>query len=168
MDCEREGRGRAAARPLPSWRVVARERVVTEGYGGVKAPRPTDGWKVCGKWCRGRRPRRPAEGSRPLPTMQTSNRRRRRVAGRACPAPTGWWMVGGCWPGGTGGIYAAPCGQAYCTIRISDKHHSISKGVLPAPLSFFVVSCYNILCIVMYKIYRERYLFITYAAFEKL
>ena len=36
------------------------------------------------------------------------------------------------------------------------------------PLSFFVVSCYNILCIVMYKIYRERYLFITYAAFEKL
>ena len=38
----------------------------------------------------------------------------------------------------------------------------------PAPLSFFVVSCYNILCIVMYKIYRERYLFITHAAFEKL
>ena len=23
-------------------------------------------------------------------------------AGRACPAPTGWWMVGGCWPGGAG------------------------------------------------------------------
>ena len=55
-----------------------------------------------------------------------------------------------------------------CNIRIPDKHHSISKEVLPAPLSFFVVSCYNILCIVMYKIYRERYLFITYAAFEKL
>ena len=66
------------------------------------------------------------------------------------------------------GIYAAPYGQAYCNIRIPDKHHSISKEVLPAPLSFFVVSCYNILCIVMYKIYRERYLFITYAAFEKL
>ena len=92
----------------------------------------------------------------------------RRVAGRACPAPTGWWMVGGCWPGGAGGIYAAPYGQAYCNIRIPDKHHSISKEVLLAPLSFFVVSCYNILCIVMYKIYRERYLFITYAAFEKL
>ena len=90
------------------------------------------------------------------------------VAGRACPAPTGWWMVGGCWPGGAGGIYAAPYGQAYCTIRIPDKHHSISKEVLLAPLSFFVVSCYDILCIVMYKIYRERYLFITYAAFEKL
>ena len=45
---------------------------------------------------------------------------------------------------------------------------NISKEVLLAPLSFFVVSCYNILCIVMYKIYRERYLFITYAAFEKL
>ena len=59
-------------------------------------------------------------------------------------------------------------GQAYCNIRIPDKHHSISKEVLLAPLSFFVVSCYNILCIVMYKIYRERYLFITYAAFEKL
>ena len=90
------------------------------------------------------------------------------VAGRACPAPTGWWMVGGCWPGGAGGIYAAPYGQAYCNIRIPDKHHYISKEVLLAPLSFFVVSCYNILCIVMYKIYRERYLFITYAAFEKL
>ena len=69
--------------------------------------------------------------------------------------------------GGAGGIYAAPYWQAYCTIRIPDKHHYISKEVLPAPLSFFVVSCYNILCIVMYKIYRERYLFITYAAFEK-
>ena len=90
------------------------------------------------------------------------------VAGRACPAPTGWWMVGGCWPGGAGGIYDAAYGQAYCNIRIPDKHHSISKEVLLAPLSFFVVSCYNILCIVMYKIYRERYLFITYAAFEKL
>ena len=65
-------------------------------------------------------------------------------------------------------VLAGRCGQAYCTIRIPDKHHSISKEVLLAPLSFFVVSCYNILCIVMYKIYRERYLFITYAAFEKL
>ena len=26
-------------------------------------------------------------------------------------APTGWWMVGGCWPGGAGGIYAAPAGR---------------------------------------------------------
>ena len=57
-------------------------------------------------------------------------------------------MVGGCWPGGAGGIYAAPYGQAYCNIRIPDKHHYISKEVLLAPLSFFVVSCYNILCIV--------------------
>ena len=30
------------------------------------------------------------------------------VAGRACPAPTGGWEVSGCWPGGAGGIYAAP------------------------------------------------------------
>ena len=93
---------------------------------------------------------------------------RRKVAGRACPAPygvvDGWRvLVGRC-----GRYICRPCGQAYCTIRIPDKHHSISKEVLPAPLSFFVVSCYNILCIVMYKIYRERYLFITYAAFEKL
>ena len=42
----REGQGRAAARPY-GWR------------------------KVRGQGCRGRRPRRPAEGSRPLPTMQT-------------------------------------------------------------------------------------------------
>ena len=139
------------------------------GRPALRPPRACMGVGMfSGHPCRGRRPRRPAEGSRPLPTMQTSNRRRRRVAGRAYPAPTGWWMVGGCWPGGAGGIYAAPCGQAYCTIRIPDKHHSISKEVLLAPLSFFVVSCYNILCIVMYKIYRERYLFITYAAFEKL
>ena len=61
-----------------------------------------------------------------------------------------------------------PYAQAYCNIRIPNKHHYISKEVLLAPLSFFVVSCYNVLCIVMYKIYRERYLFITHAAFEKL
>ena len=42
----REGQGRAADRPY-GWR------------------------KVRGQGCRGRRPRRPAEGSRPLPTMQT-------------------------------------------------------------------------------------------------
>ena len=76
----------------------------------------------------------------------------------------GWRVLAG----RCGRIYAAPYGQAYCNIRIPDKHHSISKEVLLAPLSFFVVSCYNILCIVMYKFYRERYLFITYAAFEKL
>ena len=139
------------------------------GRPALRPPRACMGVGMfSGHPCRGRRPRRPAEGSRPLPTMQTGNRRRRKVAGRACPAPTGWWMVGGCWPGGAGGISAAPYRQAYCTIRIPDKHHSISKEVLPAPLSFFLVSCYNILCIVMYKIYRERYLFITYAAFEKL
>lgn len=56
------------------------------------------------------------------------------------------------------------------TEKLLDKKRVIKvyKGVSLAPLSFFVVSCYNILCIVMYKIYRERYLFITYAAFEKL
>ena len=119
------------------------------GRPALRPPRACMGVGMfSGHLCRGRRPRRPAEGSRPLPTMQTSNRRRRRVAGRACPAPTGWWMVGGCWPGGAGGIYATPYGQAYCNIRIPDKHHYISKEVLLAPLSFFVVSCYNILCIV--------------------
>ena len=110
---------------------------------------------VSGHPCRERRPRRPAEGSRPLPTMQNSNGRRRKVAGRACPAPTGWWMVGGCWPGVLQYPYSKQ--TSFC----------IPRGA-PAPLSFFVVSCYNVLCIVMYKIYRERYLFITHAAFEKL
>ena len=164
---------------------------------------------VSGHLCRGRRPRRPAEGASPLPTMQNSNGRRRKVAGRACPAPTGWWKVdwvlagrGGrhiCRPDGVnrqvsynrkrcgrdeslpygpgrqrlpsqtcGPGMPGPYAQAYCNIHIPNKHHYISKEVLPAPLSFFVVSCYNILCIVMYKIYRERYLFITHAAFEKL
>ena len=84
------------------------------------------------------------------------------------PGPYGvvdGWQV----PAGRCGRHICrPYGQAYYNIRIPDKHHSISKEVLLAPLSFFVVSCYNILCIVMYKIYRERYLFITYAAFEKL
>ena len=36
----------------------------------------------------GRRPRRPAEGSRPLPTMQRIQGGNGEVAGRACPAPT--------------------------------------------------------------------------------
>ena len=94
--------------------------------------------------------------------------RRREGCGPGMPGPygvvDGWRVLAG----RCGRHIGRPCGQAYCTICIPDKHHSISKEVLPAPLSFFVVSCYNILCIVMYKIYRERYLFITYAAFEKL
>ncbi len=36
----------------------------------------------------GRRPRRPAEGSRPLPTMQKIRGGNGKVEGRACPAPT--------------------------------------------------------------------------------
>ena len=36
----------------------------------------------------GRRPRRPAEGSRPLPTMQRIQGGNGEAAGRACPAPT--------------------------------------------------------------------------------
>ena len=35
--------------------------------------------------------------------------RRREGCGPGMPGPYGgWWMVGGCWPGGAGGIYAAP------------------------------------------------------------
>ena len=74
---------------------------------------------LTGRRCRGRRPRRPAEvcgggryaggmnfsptgyllagvgrkvaeGSRPLPTMQRIMGGNGVVAGRACPAPTGW------------------------------------------------------------------------------
>ena len=38
--------------------------------------------------CRGQRPQRPAEGSRPLPTMQRIRGGNGKVEGRACPAPT--------------------------------------------------------------------------------
>ena len=46
------------------------------------------GGEVCGNECRGRRPQRPAEGSRPLPTMQRIRGGNGKVEGRACPAPT--------------------------------------------------------------------------------
>ena len=60
----REGRGRAAARPY-GWR------------------------KVRGQGCRGRRPRRPAEGSRPLPTMQKIKGRQWQGCGPGMPGPYG-------------------------------------------------------------------------------
>ena len=139
------------------------------GRPALRPPRACMGvGMVSGHPCRGRRPRRPAEGSRPLPTMRKISGWLREACGPGIPGPygvvDGWRVLAG----RCGLHICRPYGQAYCTIRIPDKHHSISKEVLPAPLSFFVVSCYNILCIVMYKIYRERYLFITYAAFEKL
>ena len=139
------------------------------GRPALRPPRACMGvGMVSGHPCRGRRPRRPAEGSRPLPTMRKISGWLWEVCGPGMPGPygvvDGWRVLAG----RCGRHIGRPYGQAYCTIRIPDKHHSISKEVLPAPLSFFVVSCYNILCIVMYKIYRERYLFITYAAFEKL
>ena len=45
--------------------------------------------------CRGQRPQRPAEGSRPLPTMQRIWGGNGKVEGRACPAPTDCrkWLV---------------------------------------------------------------------------
>ena len=58
---------------------------MAEGYGGVKAPRPTDGRKVCGKWCRGRRPRRPAEVGGDG-----------RCAGGMNPSPTAYLVAGVC------------------------------------------------------------------------
>ena len=60
----REGQGRAAARPY-GWR------------------------KVRGQECRGRRPRRPAEGSRPLPTMQKIKGRQWQGCGPGMPGPYG-------------------------------------------------------------------------------
>ena len=90
---------------VDGWRVLAesgpggmnpsptgcREREIV-GRPDLRPPRACMGaGMVSGHLCRGRRPRRPAEGSRPLPTMQNSNGRRRKVAGRACPAPTEWW-----------------------------------------------------------------------------
>ena len=60
----REGQGRTAARPY-GWR------------------------KVRGQGCRGRRPRRPAEGSRPLPTMQKIKGRQWQGCGPGMPGPYG-------------------------------------------------------------------------------
>ena len=49
-----------------------------------------DGWrKVRGQGCRGRRPRRPAEGSRPLPTMQKIKGRQWQGCGPGMPGPYG-------------------------------------------------------------------------------
>ena len=82
------GGGEVAGRACPAptgWRKGAR----------VLAGRVRGCGVVSGHLCRGRRPRRAAEGSRPLPTVwgetgwQSSNGRQRKVAGRACPAPTG-------------------------------------------------------------------------------
>ena len=58
---------------------------------GRPAPRPPRTFAVMrspADYCRGRRPRRPAEGSRPLPTMQRIRGGNGEVEGRACPAPT--------------------------------------------------------------------------------
>ena len=60
----REGQGRAAARPY-GWR------------------------KVRGQGCRELRPRRPAEGSRPLPTMQKIKGRQWQGCGPGMPGPYG-------------------------------------------------------------------------------
>ena len=72
------------------WKIDGRRR----GGCGPGMPGPYGGWKgervLAGNG--------QAEGSRPLPTMQTSNRRRRRVAGRACPAPTGVVVGAVCFP----------------------------------------------------------------------
>ena len=99
------------ARPLRT----AVNRCARERQGRAAARRY--GWrKVRGQGCRGRRPRRPAEGSRPLPTMQTVkgdttarlragharplrtavNRRAREGQGRAAARPfaVGGWLTG--------------------------------------------------------------------------
>ena len=60
---------------------------------------------VSGHLCRGRRPRRPAEGSRPLPTMQKIKGRQRQGCGPGMPGPygaavNGWW-AGGAREGGS-------------------------------------------------------------------
>ena len=50
-------------------------------------PRGVRRRKVYGSPCRGRRPRRPAERSRPLPTMQKINWRQRQGCGPGMPGP---------------------------------------------------------------------------------
>ncbi len=92
------------SRPLPTMRKInGRQR---QGCGpGMPGPygvalfvrrggfriRP-QGWrrrKVYGLPCRGRRPRRPAERSRPLPTMRKINGRQRQGCGPGMPGPYG-------------------------------------------------------------------------------
>ena len=87
------------------WKINGRRR----GGCGPGMPGPYGGWKgervLAGRcagvgWFRaisvgGRRPRRPAEGSRPLPTVwgetgwQSSNGRRRKARGPGMPGPYG-------------------------------------------------------------------------------
>ena len=50
--------------------------------------------KPCGLCCRGRRPRRPAEGSRPLPTMQKIKGRQWQGRGPGMPGPYELWERG--------------------------------------------------------------------------
>ena len=90
-DCCRGRRPRRPAegsRPLPTMQTVKGDttarlraghaRPLRTAVNGLRtrgareaAARPYGWRKVRGQGCRGRRPRRPAEGSRPLPTMQT-------------------------------------------------------------------------------------------------
>ena len=63
---------------------------------GRPAPRPPRTFAVMrspADCCRGRRPRRPAEGSRPLPTMQKTKGIQRQGCGPGMPGPYGVaWM----------------------------------------------------------------------------
>ena len=84
------------ARPLQGGvnELRAKARPTEYGKVGCRAACPQAAADVCGNekpcglCCRGRRPRRHAEGSRPLPTMQRIRGGNGEAAGRACPAPT--------------------------------------------------------------------------------
>ncbi len=92
------------ARPLRTAVNGLRTRGAREGGSP-----PLCSWrKVRGQGCRGRRPRRPAEGSRPLPTMQTGkgDTMARLRAGHARPLRTAVSGSGG--SGALGGAQRAP------------------------------------------------------------
>ena len=60
----------------------------TNAPGGMN-PSPTTSERLAACVCRGRRPRRPAEGSRPLPTMQKITGRQWQGCGPGMPGPYG-------------------------------------------------------------------------------
>ena len=78
------GSGKAAGRACPAptgWLCLC------VGEDSISARRRVRRRKVYGSPCRGRRPRRPAERSKPLPMMQKINGRQRQGCGPGMPGP---------------------------------------------------------------------------------
>ena len=102
--------------------------------------------------CRGQRPQRPAEGSRPLPPMQRIRGGNGKVEGRACPAPTDCrkrlvdergkggrqpspFPVDGLPRQVAGGIYAAPTKQPLSASGVRGRLAAHNERRQPAKLA---------------------------------